>query len=299
MPLKFATGTRVERSASVVSPVAVVIAALLVLAACGKEEAPAPASPESAAPPPTAAPASADELPGRPIVSERLPYGEVGDELVYGHFVFPTDMVEPLPAVIIIHEWWGLNDIVRDEADRVASQGYIVLAVDLFGGETTNDVVEARRQMLNVLQNQDAAEDNIRQAYEFVAETAGAPRVAALGWGLGGSWALNTATRMPGTLAATVMFYGQVSDEASTLAPIDAPLLGFFGDKDRTISAADVRAFESRMQELGKAVDVVVYPGAGHGFANPEGRNYDATLARQSWDRTLEFLAESLSSDGS
>ena len=273
---------------------------LLQLSACSDEQAAEPATaPAPAAPAPEEAAAPVEEAPGRSVVSEQLPYGEVGDELVYGHFVFPTDMVEPLPAVIVIHEWWGLDENVTAMAERIAAQGYIVLAVDLFSGRTTGDVSEARQLMLGVVQNQDAAEDNIRQAYEFVADTAGAPSVAALGWGLGGSWALNTATRMPGKLDAAVVFYGQVSDDASKLEPIDTPLLGFFGDEDRTIKASDVLAFERTMEQLGKTVDITVYPGAGHGFANPESRNYDEALARQSWDRTLEFLAESLESNGS
>lgn len=295
MVVKYPKRTASARIASVS------LMAALMLGACSDGEAPPPAvTPEPAteaqAPDPVV---EAEEESGRSVVSEELPYGEVDEELVYGHFVFPTDMVEPLPAVIIIHEWWGLNETVTATADRIAAQGYIVLAVDLFGGETTSDVGEARRLMLRVVQDQDAAEDNIRQAYEFVAEAAGAPRVAALGWGLGGSWALNTAIRMPGELDAAVMFYGQVSDEASTLESIDAPLLGFFGDEDRTIKTADVRAFKQTLDELGKDAEITIYPGAGHGFANPAGRNYDAALTRQSWERTLEFLAESLEPNGS
>ena len=96
---------------------------------------------------------AADIKPQRAVVAERLPYAEVNNELVYGHFVFPADMVEPLPGLIVIHEWWGLNDGVRSMADRLAAEGYVVLAVDLFGGKSTKSPGDARRQMLSVVEN--------------------------------------------------------------------------------------------------------------------------------------------------
>ncbi len=122
-----------------------------------------------------------------------MPYAEVDEELVYGHFVFPTDMLDPLPAIIVIHEWWGLNDNVRAMSDRLAGEGYIVLAVDLFGSGVAKNPKEARRLMLSVVENPESASENIRQAFEFVNATAGAPRVASLGWCFGGGWSLNTA----------------------------------------------------------------------------------------------------------
>jgi carboxymethylenebutenolidase len=237
------------------------------------------------------------ESPARAVVSDRLPYAEVGNELVYGHFVFPSDMVEPLPAVILIHEWWGLTDRVRAAADRLAGQGFIVLAVDLMDGKTTDDVAAARSLMLQVVNDPGATTENLRQALEFVTATAGAPAVATLGWGLGGSWSLNAAMLFPDQLRAAVIFYGQVSDEPSRLDTIKAPVLGFFGAADRTVPVSDVEAFELMMQDLGKALDVTVFPGAGHGFANPEGRNYDAGLAERSWQETLVFLEATLYSD--
>ena len=285
--------------------IAGLLAAAFVLAACG-EDAP-PGEPGAADASSADAPArevTPDPIPGverpaRAVVSDTLPYAEVGEELVYGHFVFPSDMVEPLPAVIIIHEWWGLNETVRATADRLAGQGYIVLAVDLFNGSTADSVADARQLMLKVVEDQDSAAENIRQAYEFIAATAGAPSVAALGWGLGGSWALNAAMILPGDLDAAVIFYGQVSDEVERLEPIETPMIGFFGEADRGVAVADVRAFEEAMNSLGKSLEITVYPGAGGGFANPEGRNYDAALEAQSWGRTLEFLSEVLSVDGS
>ena len=124
---------------------------------------------------------AADIAPRRPVVSEQLPYGEVDDELVYGHFAFPSDMLEPLPAVIVIHEWWGLNDNVRAMADRLAGEGYIVLAIDLYGGKIATTPQEARAQMMSVVENPVIATENVKNAYEFLIGTAGAPRVGSLG----------------------------------------------------------------------------------------------------------------------
>ena len=194
----------------------------------------------------SAEPAPSAERPGRAVVSDQLPYGEVGTDLVYGHFVFPSDMVEPLPAVVLVHEWWGLNDIVRAEAERLAAQGYIVLAADLFAGNTTTDVQVARNYMLQVVNDQDSTSENIRQAIEFVKETAGAPSVAVMGWGLGGSWALNAAMLFPDSVDASVIYYGQVSDDPDRLAAVAAPVLGFFGEADSGVPVNDVRAFEVR-----------------------------------------------------
>mgnify|MGYP000190438197 CR=1 FL=1 len=239
--------------------------------------------------------------PERKVVSEQLPYADVEDELVYGHFVFPADMVQPLPAVIMIHEWWGLNDNVRAMADRLAGEGYIVLAVDLFGGSTAETPEQARQQMLRVVENPERANENLRQAHEFVAQTAGAPRIGSLGWCFGGGWSLNAAMLFPEDLDAAVIYYGQVTDDVDKLLPIGAPILGLFGAEDTGIPVASVEAFRDALERLRKNYEVHIYPDAGHAFANPTGTNYDEEVAIDAWDKTLEFLARhlSVSSDAS
>ena len=246
----------------------------------------------------TAEPSPATEVePARPVVSERLPYAEVDNELVYGHFVFPADMVEPLPAVIMIHEWWGLNDNVRAMADRLAGEGYIVLAVDLFEGNATDSPAEARKQMLEVVEQPAAANENLRQAYEFVSQTAGAPRIGSLGWCFGGAWSLNTAMLFPDDLDAAVIYYGQVTDDTERLLPISAPILGLFGAADRGIPVESVRSFEAALDRLHKNHTIHIYPDAAHAFANPSGNAYDAQAAEDAWQKTLEFLDLHLSVD--
>ncbi|MDH3585948.1 MAG: dienelactone hydrolase family protein [Gammaproteobacteria bacterium] len=237
--------------------------------------------------------------PQREITAERLAYAEVDDEVVYGHFAFPSDMIEPLPAVIMIHEWWGLNDNIRAMAERLAAEGYIVLAVDLFGGEAATSPEVARQLMLRAVENRDSVTSNIEQAYRFVKETAGAPRIASLGWCFGGGWSLNTAVMFPQDLDAAVIYYGQVTDDEARLSPLDVPILGLFGSADRGIKLESVRRFEGALERLGKDYEIHVYEGAGHAFANPSGRNFNAGYAEDAWTRTLEFLSDRLSPDTS
>jgi carboxymethylenebutenolidase len=232
--------------------------------------------------------------PRRAVISERLPYAEVNDALVYGHFVFPADMLDPLPAIIVFHEWWGLNDNIRAMADRLAGEGYIVLAVDLFGGKTADTPETARQLMTEVVENPENARENIRRAYEFVENTAKAPRIASLGWCFGGGWSLNTAMLFPNDLDAAVIYYGQVTDNENKLYPINAPILGLFGAEDRGIPVESVQRFESALERLGKNYEIHIYPGARHAFANPTGQSYDAKVADDAWRRTLDFLAQNL-----
>ena len=232
--------------------------------------------------------------PQHAVISERLPYGEVDDRLVYGHFVFPADMVEPLPAVIVIHEWWGLNDNIRAMADRLAAEGYIVLAVDLFGGETATSPGGARQHMLRVVENPEKAQENIRKAYEFIIDVAGAPHIGSLGWGLGGGWSLNTALLFPDELDAAVIYYGQVTADDEELRPLDVPILGLFGGADEGISVASVRSFEEALERLRKDYDIHIYPNAEHAFANPSGDSYNAEAAEDAWEKTLEFFGSKL-----
>ncbi len=114
----------------------------------------------------------ADGAASRPVIAERLPYAEIDDELVYGHFAIPADMIDPLPAVILIHDWWGLNDQMKQAAEKLASEGYIVLGVDLFGGEIAAVPAVARNLELDVVENPELAVQNLKAAYDFIRNTA-------------------------------------------------------------------------------------------------------------------------------
>jgi len=232
--------------------------------------------------------------PRRAVDSERLPYGEVDDELANGYFVFPVDMIEPLPAVIVIHEWWGLNDNVRAMADRLAGEGYIVLAIDLYGGEVADSVNAARRLMREVVEDPDPAAENIRQAYKFLESIAGAPRIGSLGWDLGGGWSLNAALLFPDELDAAVIYYGQITDDEELLQPMNVPILGLFGAADRGISVASIQVFEAALERLRKNYEIHIYPDARHAFADTTGNTYNAEAAEDAWEKTLDFFSRNL-----
>ncbi len=231
-------------------------------------------------------------LPAQPVSGSMWAYAEVAGQLVYGYFVSPEDMVEPLPALLVIHEWWGLNDNMKAMADRLAGQGYMVLAVDLFGGSIAQSPSQARDLMLHVVEHPDEGRENIRQAYQFLSEAASAPRVGVIGWCFGGGWALTTALEFPTQLSAAVIYYGQVQDDEDKLRPLQVPILGHFGAEDTGIPIASVEKFRDALIDLHKQHIIKIYPGAGHAFANPTGQNFNPEVADQAWKTTLEFLTE-------
>jgi len=228
--------------------------------------------------------------PSNPVVSQTMAYTEYRDELVYGYFSAPADMFEPLPAVIMIHEWWGLNDNMRAMADRLAAEGYIVLAVDLFKGKVAASPGDARVLMMEAIEDPESISTNVRAAFEFLDATVGAPRIGSLGWCFGGGVSLRTAQLFPEGLDASVIYYGQVTDDEDALRPIGAPILGLFGAEDTGIRLDSVEKFRNALERLRKNYTVHVYPGVGHAFANPTGQNYNAAAADDAWQRTLEFF---------
>jgi carboxymethylenebutenolidase len=228
------------------------------------------------------------------VRAEPIAYGELGDELLRGYFAYPEAATEPYPAIIMIHEWWGLNDNIRSMAEKLAAHGYMVLAVDLYGGVVAATPDEARAAMMSLVEDAASGEANIRLAYQFLDEEVGAPRIASLGWCLGGYWALNAALLLPDELDAAVMYYGQVVLDEERLARMNVPLLGLFAGDDRSIRPDSVREFRDILVAQDKDVDIHIYPEVGHAFANPSGRRYDAATAADAWQRTLAFLAAHL-----
>ncbi len=193
------------------------------------------------------------------------------------------------PGVVMIHEWWGLNDNIKDMARELAKNGYQVLAVDLFGGvATTTD--EARAQVSGL--DQSVALENLKGATEYLRER-GASKIASLGWCFGGGQSLQLSLSDV-DLDGTIIYYGQIETDEAKLSSIEWPVLGIFGDNDMSIPTSTVRTFESNLSSVGVKNDIYIYPGVGHAFANPSGMNYAPTETRDAWSKTLSFLNENL-----
>lgn len=194
----------------------------------------------------------------------------------------------------MIHEWWGLNDNVRQAAQRLAGEGYVALAVDLYDGATAEVPKEAIKLMTALSENTARADENLRQAFAFLDGTVGVPRVGSIGWCLGGRWSLRTALLLPDELDAAVIYYGTVVTDEAELAPLTMPVLGNFAEDDPIIPLETVSAFEQAMTNLGKDVDIKIYAGAKHAFSNPSGLAYDPVAAADAWERTTRFLRANL-----
>ena len=201
---------------------------------------------------PASSAASGGEAFQHAVITDTLAYGEIDDLNVKGHFAFPEDKMGSTPAIILVHEWWGLNDDIRGLANQFAAEGFIVLAVDLFAGETATGPGDARKLMLNVFENPELAEENLQKARDWVLNVAGASQVAIVGYGFGGGWSFNAAVAMPDQFDAAVIFYGLVSDNEEHLLKIDMPIRGFFGGVDNTIPVDSVILFEAAQENLAK-----------------------------------------------
>ena len=197
---------------------------------------------------------------------------------------------ESAGAVILIHEWWGLNDQIKAVAAELAGQGYTALAVDLFGGKVAKTPEEAKAQTVAV--------DPARARATLVAwhdrlRAEGHRRIAVMGWCFGGGWALNAALAAP--FDAAIVYYGNVAKNAADLKDLRAPVLGHFGRKDKSINEAMVAGFEAALGRAGKRdLATIHWYDADHAFANPTGARYDAEDAALAWQRTLHFLKQTL-----
>jgi carboxymethylenebutenolidase len=217
-----------------------------------------------------------------------------GDETVSGFYVAPEGK-GPFPAVVVIQEWWGLNAWIKDQARALAKEGYAALAVDLYRGKVTDKQEEAHQLMMGT--PPDRAARDLKAAYAWLQARADVKKdkVGAIGWCMGGRYSLELATKEPG-LAAVVAYYGAPPTDPAALAAIKAPVLGNYGGDDKGPAPDQVQAFEAAMKKAGKTVDVKIYPGAGHAFANvnnPWG-GYREAAAKDAWTRTTAFFAKHL-----
>jgi carboxymethylenebutenolidase len=199
-----------------------------------------------------------------------------------------------LPGVIVIHEWWGLNDNIRQTSERLAAEGYVTLAVDLYRGESADTPKTAMKLMQSLNADADVGRENLAAAYEYLHEGMGLEKVGVVGWCLGGRWSLQAALRLPDDIDASVIYYGGVTDDKAQLDRLQMPILGHFAAKDPIVPPDTVIAFRAALDDLGKDANIYIYPNTKHAFSNPSGMAYNKEAAELAWERTVSFLGENL-----
>ena len=218
-----------------------------------------------------------------------------GSETVHALLYKPArDTVGKHPAIIVIHEWWGLNDWIKEQAADLAAHGYVTLAIDLYRGQVANDADTAHQLSRGLPQDRGIRDLKAAEAYLSSQKDVDSHRIGAIGWCMGGGYALSFAVADP-NLKAVVANYGPPPTDSDSLAQIHAAILGNYGGLDKGIPAASVQNFAADMKKLGKPVDAKIYPDAGHAFENPNNKTgYRAQDAADARSRYLHFFAREL-----
>ena len=217
-----------------------------------------------------------------------------GSTKVNGYLALPA-VEGTYPAMVVVQEWWGLNDWVKAQADSLAGLGYIAFAPDLYKGRVAKTSEDAHQYMSGLAE--DEALRILRASADFLRSRADvrANAIGVIGWCMGGKYSIRLAAADPG-IRACVMYYGAPITDPATIAQIKASVLGNFGAEDQGPTPEQVKAFRAALQKAGKKADFKIYPKAGHAFANvnnPWG-GYREAAAKDAWVRTVAFLKKEL-----
>ncbi len=209
-----------------------------------------------------------------------------------GYLALPEGWKPGGPAMVVIHEWWGLNSHIKHWADRFTATGRAALAVDLYGGQVASAPKDAMAMMRAVDEKKAVA--TMLSGLAFLKEDARvkAGKCGSIGWCFGGGMSLQLALHAP-TLDAAVMYYGKPVTDAAELKQLKAPLLGIFGERDAAFPPALIEQFKAGLTTAGAAGAIHLFP-ADHAFANPSGAKYDAKAAAAAWAKVQAFLDDKL-----
>ena len=264
---------------------------LVALAACSSKPAPTTTPPATENKPASTGPLSEAEfkaLHAPPTENKAELHGQAIDLGGTKAYLSLPSGQGPFPGIIVIHEWWGLNENIEHWADRLATAGYAALAVDLYGGVVAKTPDDAMKAMKAV--DQQKAIGVIKTAFDFLASDSRimAKKRAVIGWCFGGGYSLQSALALPG-LDGAIMYYGQPETDPQKLGAIKARLLGIFANRDKGIPPDTVNKFEAALKQAGVRNEIFRYD-AEHAFANPSNPKYDEKSAADAWTHVLTFL---------
>ena len=221
-------------------------------------------------------------------------YTNAAGQELFGYLVEPDDP-GPHPAILLIHEWWGLNEGMTILADALAEEGYVVFAPDGYRGNVTSAL--PRALWLRITTPTDQVEQDMDSALVYLRslENVDTEHVASMGFCFGGGHSLQLGLRQSENLALTIIYYGAVVTDPNLLAPLtdDHPVLGIFAEEDNTIFPEEVTEFEAALNSLNIENEITIYPGVGHAFVNEDNYN-EPGPAGDAWNQTLQFLEENL-----
>jgi carboxymethylenebutenolidase len=216
-----------------------------------------------------------------------------GAETASGYLAVPSGAGKK-PAIVVIQEWWGVNDFIRKKTDEFAREGYVALAPDLYRGKVASDPDTAHQLMRGLPEDRALRDLKGAVAYLRSRPDVDGKRIASIGWCMGGGYSLSLALADP-TLSGAVLYYGRLVTEDAAIQALKVPLLGNFGGKDQGIPPESVREFERKARAAGQNVDFKIYPDAGHAFASsPQQPSYRAADAKDADARTEAFLKKVL-----
>ena len=208
----------------------------------------------------------------------------------FGFLAMPAEKGN-CPGVLVLQEWWGMNDHIKDITKRLANEGFAALAVDMYDGKITKNPEEAKGLMMSM--DKAAALEKLYGAVRFLRNDPRVSNVGVIGFCMGGFWSLSLACSNR-DIKAAVPFYGSIPADA-LLSQLRSPILYFYGEKDIHISASEVDRLENFMKNAGKRAEIVRYPDSDHAFFNDTRKEvYNPTDARDAWTRALAFLKKNL-----
>jgi carboxymethylenebutenolidase len=223
-----------------------------------------------------------------------IEYTTAAGQTLTGYLALP-DTPGPQPAVLLIHEWWGLNHGITILADALAAEGYVVFAPDVYRGRLAETIPYALWLRLGTPTEQVYADVDSALTWLRSHDDVDPERIASMGFCFGGGHSLQLGMRRSENLALTIIYYGTVVTDPNLLRPLvdSQPVLGIFGEEDRSIPTQDVLEFEAALNSLDIENEITIYPGVGHAFLNEDNYNKPGT-AGDAWQQTLAFLETKL-----
>ena len=210
-------------------------------------------------------------------------------DTVLGYLSLPKGEGEH-PALILVHEWWGITQWMKDNADMFAKKGYVALCVDLYRGKVTDKPEEASKLAQSL--NQEQAVKDVISSFNYLKTLSqvDVKRVGCIGWCMGGAFSLQGAINIP-ELKATVVCYGRLTTDSTLVSKIQSPILGIFGEDDKVIPPDAVKQFEVALKAQGKHIKIYEYPKSGHAFMNQTNKTgYNAGTTKEAWKEIYAFL---------